>query len=58
MDDLMDRLLHYAALPVWGPTCLVMRALDACVGDTYERALETAEAMAADLVAAREARAA
>jgi hypothetical protein len=58
MDDLMDRLLHYAAMPLWGPACLVMRALDACVGDTYERALHTAEAVAADVIAARDARAA
>jgi hypothetical protein len=42
MDDLIDRALHYATMPLWGPACVVMRALDACIGDTYDRALGVA----------------
>jgi hypothetical protein len=52
MDDLIDRLLHYATMPVWAPACVVMRALDACVGDTYDTALGVA-ATSAERVAAR-----
>jgi hypothetical protein len=46
MDDLIDRALHYATLPLWGPACVVMRALDACMGETYDRALGVAAASA------------
>ena len=42
MDDLIDRVLHYATMPLWGPACVVMRAVDACVGDTYDTALRVA----------------
>jgi hypothetical protein len=52
MDDLIDRVLHYATMPLWGPACVVMRALDACVGDTYDNALGVA-ATTAERVAAR-----
>ena len=51
MDDLIDGLLHYATMPLWGPACLVMRALDACVGETYDKALGVA-ATTAERVAA------
>jgi hypothetical protein len=33
-------------MPLWGPACIVMRALDACVGETYDRALGVASATA------------
>ena len=46
MDDLIDRVLHYATMPLWGPACIAMRALDACVGETYDKALGVAAATA------------
>ena len=59
MDDLIDRVLHYATMPLWGPACVVMRAVDACVGETYDRALGLAATTAervAEHTTAREAR--